>query len=520
MSSRIDAASSFLTGTTAARGQGPAAPADDPTLLDLATATPRPWPATSDVALAVVVFVAHLIIADGYYSILTRACSGAEAALLVLLITRYIRVQPPRLPWLEFLFGVYYTQFGLPTIGEPTPVGFSRVLPSSDSFNFASVLALACGLALIGGFAAGLSLFRKVSGDRFLPRIDIDTLVRASPLHLGLAAIYILGTTFVPSAHHALLSIANFASALLDRTPIAIVAVLAYLLRPRMRSALLLLGALAVLAIGLAVSSMLNEALLPLAALGTLWWRGRGRIPWIAGGAAALVLLVLQPVKGFYREIHWQDPNTSVIESWQSAFSESAHEASSPFAQGPVGAQASVSRLGELPGLAYTVELVPNSIPHTGGQVYGMLLVGAIPRFLWPEKPDMTKYSLDPFTIALGLTSETEAASSTTGITLPDQGYLEHGIPGSLAWMVLLGLMAAFVSRYFGSKLAGILPGAACLMPLGLASGGGFSACFGSLWQMLLGGTLLSWLVWVLGRGWTANRQTSSITDDGTRPSS
>ena len=388
MSSRIDAASSFLTGTTAARGQGPAAPADDPTLLDLATATPRPWPAASDVALAIVVFVAHLIIADDYYSILTRACSGAEAALLVLLITRYIRVQPPRLPWLEFLFGVHYTQFGLETIGEPSPVGFSRVLPYKDSFDFAAVLALACGLALIGGFAVGLLLFKKVSAGRFLPRIDIDTLVRASPVHLVLAAIYILGTTFVPSAHHALLSIANFASTLLDRTPIAIVAVLAYLLRPRLTSALRLLGALAVLAVGLAVSSMLNEALLPLAAMGALWWRGRGRVPWIAGGAAALMMLVLQPVKGFYREIHWHDPTTGVIESWQNAFSEADHAARSPFTQGPVGAQASVSRLGQLAGLAYVVEVVPNSIPHTGGQVYGMLVVGAIPRFLaGPRSP-------------------------------------------------------------------------------------------------------------------------------------
>jgi len=520
MSPRIDATSALLPGTADPRAQGFDAPADAPTLLDLASATPRPWPVASDVALAVVVFVAHLIIADGYYSVLTRACSGAEAALLVLLITRYVRVQPPRLPWLEFLFGVYYTQFGLPTIGEPTPIGFARVLPSKDSFDFAAVLALACGLALIGGFALGLVLFKKVSADRFLPRIDIDTLVRGSPVHLGLAAIYILGTTFVPSAHQALLSIANFASALLDRTPIAIVAVLAYLLRPQMRSALQLLGAFAVLAIGLAVSSMLNEALLPLAAMGTLWWRGRGRFPWLAGGAAALLMLVLQPVKGFYREIHWHDPTTSVVESWQRAFSESNDYARSSFSDRPVGAQASVSRLGELPGLAYTVEVVPNSIPHTGGQVYGMLVVGAIPRFLWPEKPDMTKYALDPFTIALGLTSETEAATSTTGITLPAQGYLEHGMAGSLAWMTLLGLVAAFVSRYFGSKLAGTLSGASCLMPLGLASGGGFSSCFGSMWQTLLGGTLLAWFVWALGRGWTSAAATRTVVDEGARPSS
>jgi hypothetical protein len=133
--------------------------------------------------------------------------------------------------------------------------------------------------------------------------------------------------------------------------------------------------------------------------------------------------------------------------------------------------------------------------------VYPMMVTSLIPRVLWPDKPNMTEYALNPFVLALGLTTPEIAETSVAGISLPAQGYLEHGALGSIGWMILYGAMAGLVSRYFGTKLAGVIVGATVLGPLGTPEGG-FQSVFGAALQQIVGATLLAWLLWWMGGGY------------------
>src|SRR5258708_22812546 len=112
-----------------------------------------------------------------------------------------------------------------------------------------------------------------------------------------------------------------------------------------------------------------------------------------------------------------------------------------------------------------------------------MVLNSLVSRVCWPEKPNMSRYALNPFVIALGLTTEEAAERSAIGISLPAQGYFEHGVPGSVGWMALFGALVGLVSRYYGTTLAGTVGGACILAPLSLSAAGGFHGVFGGAWQ-------------------------------------
>ncbi len=266
-----------------------------------------------------------------------------------------------------------------------------------------------------------------------------------------------------------------------------------------------MLAAFGFLTVSVIQSSMLSEFVIPLLGVSVLWWRAKERVPVVSLLAVAATLIVLQPVKGFYRTIRWQNEATvGVIDGWSEAFAQAAADSHSAFGQNrQVGTDATLSRLSELSSLAYVVEVVPGAVPYTGGEIYQDLSASLVPirRLLWPDKPNMTKYALDPVPIALGMTDRDGADQSTTGITLAAQGYLEHGIAGSLGWMALLGATLALVSRYFGTTLAGSLAGAIMLTTWGTSIGAGFYSVFGGIWQSLLTSTLLTWLLWFWGRG-------------------
>ena len=356
---------------------------------------------------------------------------------------------------------------------------------------------------MIGSFYGGRRILHNFSADRLFPKLDVDTLVRGSRIHFVLAALYVLAVSFVPSVQKSFVTFVNVASQLFLYTPLLMVATLAYLARPRRANLVQFSAAAAVVAAGVAATSMLSDALAPLTGLTILWWRARERLPVVPAVLGIAAMLVLQPVKSQYRTIHWMErPNSGVLESWQEAFSNQSADSHSSFGNSTGHMQATFARLDELSSTAYTVEVVPESVPHTGGLVYSTLLVSAIPRVLWPNKPDITKYALDPFAIALGMTDPDIAENSTTGLTLTAQGYLEHGVAGSVAWMALFGVVLAFLSRYFGPKMAGTLGGASVMVPMGIAFTGGFISVFGSLWQLIFGATVLTWLVWCFGRGW------------------
>jgi hypothetical protein len=489
-------------------GQGEAGlRAYQPTIVDLSLGVARPWPTGRDFLLCVAAFVVQVVLTDDYFSLATAICGGLEAAILVLLLTNYVKVRPARLPWIELMVAEHYMQFGIALLTHPIAVGLAAIVPHRDSFEFASFVVIVSGIAMIAGFYITRFATQRLDGWSPLPKLDPKQLASASHVHFFLAASFVLVSVGVPASRTLLLPVANIIQPLLYHTPLLVVATAAYFATPRPLFLAQAIGAFIVLAVVVATTSMLSTILVPLAGVAPLWWRARERVPFVLIAAAVAIVIVLQPVKRYFRTIREFDQQSSVITSWGQAFVESASAEQSAHVQRLTADEDTVGRLSELGTLAYTVEVVPDTIPHTGGMAYPMLVTSVIPRVFWPDKPNMTEYSLNPFVIALGLTTPEAAEQSVTGISLPAQGYLEHGFAGSVGWMMLLGVMAGLASRYFGTTLAGVVVGATVLGPMCTSEGGGFQSVFGAAPQLILGATMLAWFLWLIGGGYRYERE-------------
>jgi hypothetical protein len=479
-----------------------------PTIIDLSQGVPRAWPRVGDFAVCIAAFIGQAALTDAYYGLATAIYGGVLASILALLVTRYVRVRPHRLPWIELMFAHHYSLFGLSMLSAPTPLGLLPTVPHRDSFDFGSMLALISGLAMIAGFLVARQGARHFSGEFLLPTLDPDTLARASRFHLVVAAGYVLLNVGMPSIRTVLLPVANIIQMFFYKTPLAVVAVATYLAMPRPLNFLQMLAAFGVLGAVTLTSSMLGDLLVPLLGVIPLWWRATERVPVVLLVVTVTTLIFVQPVKSHYRDIRWDEhsSNIGVIAAWEQAFSEESAESHSAHGRSQTGSEATIARMSELTSLAYVVELVPDSVPHTGGIVYSMLLTSVIPRVFWPDKPNMTRYALNPFVIALGLTTPEDSEHSAIGISLPAQGYFEHGIAGSIGWMALFGVMAGLISRYFGTTLAGTVAGATVMGPLCTSGAAGFQNTFGAAWQQIFGATLLVWLLFLLGAGYRKER--------------
>ncbi len=129
-------------------------------------------------ALSTLLFAGTVAAVNKYYGFLTAICGGLQAAIVALLVTRYARVRPHRLPWIEFVFAVHYSQFGLSVLGGPGEVGLLRMLPRQESYDFASALALFSGhlCQMIIAFALVRRGVRRFGGAGRFPALGPKTL--------------------------------------------------------------------------------------------------------------------------------------------------------------------------------------------------------------------------------------------------------------------------------------------------------------------------------------------------------
>jgi hypothetical protein len=91
------------------------------------------------------------------------------------------------------------------------------------------------------------------------------------------------------------------------------------------------------------------------------------------------------------------------------------------------------------------VELVPGTIPFQQGASLVPVVLGWVPRALWPAKPYPFTNSLND---AYYETIETRSASLAVG--LAGEGYANFGMLGALLWGGLLALWAQFLDRGLG----------------------------------------------------------------------
>jgi len=455
----------------------------------------RSWPRPLDAGLALAVFVAHPLLCNPAYTFLTGVGAGLLGAMTVLLITRYGRTGGRRLPWLEYLFVHLYVQFGVATTTEPPVVGFWEITPTAESHERAMLIAIVCSFAMIGGYALAKPVFKRVTSLKIFPPLTDVQIAAAARVYFWPCALFVVAYALYPRIKDVLyVGFAVFVG-FFDRNMLAAVCGMAYLAIPSKASLFRLIAVAGIVIVTSLMSSMLGDLLLPLGTVVVLWWMKRKRFPVMAVAAGGLIMVLIQPVKGYYRALRWGANATEIgmVDAWEEAFARS-HEAGSD------GSDEARHRLGELSVLAYTIEIVPRAVPHLDGESYKYIPMTLVPRVIWPDKPNLTKIGTDWIVVRLGLHDDAIVDQTSVGISLLSHGYFEHGTFGSIAFLLIDGFIFGFMALLFTGSRARTLAGSFHLVNLVHATESGLIGFSASLWQCVFMAIATVWVLYALGR--------------------
>jgi hypothetical protein len=256
-------------------------------------------------------------------------------------------------------------------------------------------------------------------------------------------------------------------------------------------------------------SGALEETLVPIGVLFIVKWLYTGRVP-IGPIAATLALVIfLSPVKAQYRQQVGlgEDQETSseysgakallwieqATDYWTDTFT-----GSRDFAEATASA---TSRTDLIHQVAHIYSLTPSVVPYQYGATYSYFLVALIPRVIWPDKP-VAGDSNNFFAVTYGITTEEGVKSTTFGVSLLGESFINFGWYGAVFIMLLYGLVLSLLQHSFGESRSG--PGGQAVFLaffVFFLNGIGSSAeiLFGNILQNLLFGVLL--LMWTREKG-------------------
>lgn len=402
------------------------------------------------------------------------------------LLRKSARREPvPFFPLFGVIFGIY---FALPAVlgtvnlaYVPNQMQITWLDPVHD-FDMAIDLALYGWLALLFGYAA-MTLFapsRRRQQAPF-PTAGLGPMLLQVAL-AGMGLDIISNTINVPGVVR---GVVVFAATL---SQFALAALLALSIRGQLtkRQRSILLVAIPVEVVILLASGSIAKVFLFGFLLLVSYWIVGGGIPlrWLfAGLAAAALLITLKGVLQDYRRLAWFSGVTLSITDRTALMADLVQARVAE--KGPVGAltmgaDAAAGRSAILDMLADVTRRTPRDIPYWGGVTYLSLVGVAIPRVLWPGKPQKRlgqdfghRYTyIDPRDMA-------------TSVNLPFlvEFYLNFGPIGVYLGMLLTGAFLRVVDYALnrpGQDIMQSLASAAILLPL-LNVESDFSLIFGGV---------------------------------------
>ena len=374
---------------------------------------------------------------------------------------RYVKRREGGVPAVPILCGAYAIQFALPVflgdrtlwlIGGWKDVGYESL-----------ILALVVANASIAAFVA-------ISYSRIAKR-----LVAALPtldLHLNRtrALAYVLITAllglFAPQVF-ALLSLDTQAQygaigRLLQNQVLVGIGVLAWLTYGS--RAVWLRALYYVIVAGAAITGaatgFLEAAVAPIGIMFACQWLYRRRINMTLAVALLGAMLLLNPVKGEFREAVWysESPGAEVSKVAKAMlWIQTGVGYWSDVLDGRVRGRDAVaqllSRTSMIDILAVVVETTPDSVPYLGGETYSYFAYSLIPRAFWPEKPVASANKT--LAVEYGLTTAEGAERSTFGVSLIGEGYANFGWIGSILVMALFAVVLLALQRVFTTPRSG-----------------------------------------------------------------
>ena len=201
-------------------------------------------------------------------------------------------------------------------------------------------------------------------------------------------------------------------------------------------------------------SGALYEFFVVVVFLSLVYWQVRRRVPWAVLAASAVLFVLLNDVKFEYRgRVSRAGLETSDVWTKVSTLTDLLTERYIDFERALPGdvTSSSVNRIGHIALFAYVVEATPSLVPYWKGETYAFFLASAVPRFLWPEKPEAG------FGNEFGRRYQfLHARNFDTTINVPwlAEFYINFGVPGVIAGMALVGIAFRFLIQKLSNPSA------------------------------------------------------------------
>ena len=457
------------------------------------------------VALPILVLV-HLLLPMDRFLIEHRLASLVLAVGCYFVVAWDVgrQLRAMRLPFLSFVALYYYVFFAAALLWQDSLESVDGPVALTDGDVLLAQFAVMASFAsFIAGSGVGGLVGRLTEGavSRALPEGPLTlgfkgVIGAALGASLVLSATVALGRGVVPGAVE-FVAVVVLAPAL----PLTVLAWHAERTGEFGARVLLVVAVALFMGVGL-LSGMLGAALTPLLVpvLARIVVRRRLAWWWVVAGVGAFVLL--QPAKLLFRETvgQGQFSGGSSVEGrlsiWSAAVEETV-EGEGASAQG--GREAgfvarSMSRTAELLPIAQAIAWVPNRVPYTNGSQWFAALVGWIPRFAWPEKPDYGFESRSRYALEFRLQTETGVRTSSANISQVADGYWAFGWTGVAFAGLFFGLIVGWMAWVFPvDRWASYAVGSHLLLLGGYHSDiGGFVS---GLPQRLVGAFLWCWVL-------------------------
>lgn len=222
----------------------------------------------------------------------------------------------------------------------------------------------------------------------------------------------------------------------------------------------------------------------------------QNRVPYLFIVLAAGAFLLLQPIKGEFRQIIWaEQANLSAMEKVQT-FLDMGYsyyfKADNQRYQLETGAKTTYSRINHLMVTAAVIADTPDRQPYLNGETYLPIFTKWIPRFIWADKPkedlgnrwarDYGYLGADDFSTAFNLPWLPEmymnfGASGVIGVSLCI-GFFFHILavnfwadpqtPSAFAFGMMIGTPLIFVESNLSMMLGGLVIGVVSLAAISL----------------------------------------------------
>jgi len=370
---------------------------------------------------------------------------AAAAFVPVFLWARKVVLGMPIMPVYAIVCLVYY---GFPFVSDhPLIQQYSFAEKSFAAFTVAVVLVV---MTVIWAFIAktakrGVRVVRTLSTTRGAIRLLMGGLVLAIIFQSNL-----MNAVISPGSE-----LYGVARAILLTLGLLSVFCLSYLLGAGtlVRVPRYLFVFLAIVFIGYhAVSLYLITAMQYSIAVAFGYFLGSGRVPWKLLVAFLAIVTVLQAGKVDTRIKYWEADATApgspvdLIVDWFRIGLENLADPGHSGAQGPIPVfqRTSLTHI-----LLKTQTEAPNPVPYLYGSSYARIPLLAIPRVIWPERPNVSA-SLVELNMQYGLLTEESAQTTSIGWGMIAEANANFGFAGSVGLAMVLGLLIGLVQKFGG----------------------------------------------------------------------